>query len=214
MELCGGTHVVRTGDIGAFKIISESSLSTGVRRIEAITGQKFIDRMHFIDSIIKESKNLLKTNEDQILEKAISLINKNKELEKKLKEGYSVSSSFNLDELISKANTIHNIKVILHNIENYDGDLKELGDQFRTKFKDNGIMILSSVVDDKINIMCAITDNLTSVINASEISKQIGKKIDGGGGGKKHIATAGGKNIMKIDSLFKQINNFLLKYLN
>ena len=74
-------------------------------------------------------------------------------------------------------------------------------------------MILSSVVDDKINIMCAITDNLTSVINASEISKKIGKKLDGGGGGKKHIATAGGKNIIKIDNLFKQINDFLFKYL-
>ena len=62
--------------------------------------------------------------------------------------------------------------------------------------------------------MCAITDDLVSVINASEISKKIGKKIDGGGGGKKHIATAGGKNIMKIDDLFKQINNFLIKYLD
>ena len=102
---------------------------------------------------------------------------------------------------------------MLHNIENYDGDLKELGDQFRAKFKDSGIIVLSSVFDDKINIMCAITDNLTSVIDASEISKQIGKKIDGGGGGKKHIATAGGKNIMKIDNLFKQINDFLFKYL-
>jgi len=214
MELCGGTHVSRTGDIGAFKIISESSLSTGIRRIEAITGQKVIDRMHYIDSIIKESKSLLKTNEDQILEKAVSLINKNKELEKKVKESFTLSSSFNLDQLISKANTIHNIKVVLHNLENYDGDLKELGDQFRSKFKDNGIIILSSVVEDKINIMCAITDSLTSVINASEISKQIGKKIDGGGGGKKHIATAGGKNIMKIDELFKQINDFLVKYLN
>ena len=214
MELCGGTHVVRTGDIGAFKIISESSLSTGVRRIEAITGQKVIDRIHFIDSIIKQSKNLLKTNEDQILEKAISLINKNKELEKKIKEGFTLSSSFDLDKLISKANIIHGIKVVLHNIENYDGDLKELGDQFRAKFKDSAIIILSSVANDKINIMCAITDKLTSVIDASEISKQIGKKIDGGGGGKKHIATAGGKNIIKIDVLFKQINDFLFKYLN
>ena len=214
MELCGGTHVLRTGDIGAFKIVSESSLSTGVRRIEAITGQKVIDRIHYIDSIIKQSKNLLKTNENQILEKATSLINKNKELEKKIKEGFTLSSSFDLDKLISKANTIHDIKVVLHNIENYDGDLKELGDQFRVKFKDSAIIIISSVLDDKINIMCAITDNLTSVIDASEISKQIGKKIDGGGGGKKHIATAGGKNIIEIDDLFKQINDFLLKYLN
>ena len=98
-------------------------------------------------------------------------------------------------------------------LENYDGDLKELGDQFRSNFSDSGIMILSSIIEDKINIMCAITDNLTSDIDASEIAKEIGKKIDGGGGGKKHIATAGGKNIIKIDKLFKQINKLLLTYL-
>jgi alanyl-tRNA synthetase len=73
MELCGGTHVSRTGDIGILKIISEASLSTGVRRIEAITGQKVINRIHYIDSIIKESKNSLKANEDQIIEKTLCL---------------------------------------------------------------------------------------------------------------------------------------------
>ena len=70
------------------------------------------------------------------------------------------------------------------------------------------------MIDDKISIMCAITDNLISLIDASEISKEIGKKIDGGGGGKKHIATAGGKNIIEIDDLFKEINKFLSTYLN
>ena len=213
MELCGGTHVSRTGDIGVFKIISESSLSTGVRRIEGITGQKVINRIHYIDSIIKESKNSLKANEDQIIEKTLVLIDKNKELEKKVKRGFSSSSLFDLDSLISKASIINNIKVVLYNIENYDDDLKELGDQFRTKCIDNGIIILSSIIEDKINIMCAITDNLTSVIDASNIATEIGKKIDGGGGGKKHIATAGGKNIVKIDNLFKQIHKYLTENL-
>ena len=212
MELCGGTHVGRTGDIGIFKILSESSLSTGVRRIEAITGQKAIDRIHDIDFIIKESKKSLKVNEGQILEKTLFLINKNKELEKKIKEGF-VSSSFNLDDIISKSIEINNIQVVLYNIENYDGNLKELGDQFRENFSGSGLIILSSIIEDKINVMCAITDNLTSVIDASEIAKEIGKTIDGGGGGKKHIATAGGKNIIKIDKLFEQINKFLIKYL-
>ena len=173
-----------------------------------------------LEAKTKEAETMTKEAKEQrelaaaMTKKLDVVAKKNKQLEKKVKEGFTLSSSFNLDQLISKANTIHNIKVVLHNVENYNGDLKELGDQFRSKFKDNGIIILSSIVEDKINIMCAITDNLTSIINASEISKQIGKKIDGGGGGKKHIATAGGKNIMKIDDLFKQINDFLVKYLN
>ena len=212
MELCGGTHVSRTGDIGVFKIISESSLSTGVRRIEAVTGQKAIDRVHQIDAIIKKTKKSLKTNEDQIIEKTLSLINKNKELEKRIKKGFSSSNYFDLDSMISKSNSICDIKIVLSDVDDYD-DLKDLGDQFRNKCKDKGIIILSSVINDKINVMCAITDDLTTAFNASDIAKEIGKKIDGGGGGKKHIATAGGKNIIKIDDLFKQINKFLLTYL-
>ena len=211
IELCGGTHVSRTGDIGFFKIISESSLSTGVRRIEAITGQKAIDRIHYIDSIIKESKNSLKTNENQIIEKTLSLISKNKELEKKVKQGFN-SSVFDLDAIISKANIVNNIKIVLEEIKDCD-DLKQLGDQFREKCKVDGISVLCSIEGDKINVMCAITDNLTSIIDAGKIAKDIGKKIDGGGGGKKHIATAGGKNIIKIDALFKYINEYLISNL-
>ena len=101
----------------------------------------------------------------------------------------------------------------MYDLDNYDNDLKELGDQFRSKHKNNGIIILSSRQDDKINIMCAISDDLTSSIDASNIAKEIGKKIDGGGGGKKHIATAGGKNIINTDDLFKEVCEYLNTYL-
>ena len=212
-ELCGGTHVSRTGDIGIFKIISESSLSTGVRRIEAITGEAVLDWVHHISSIIKESKAKLKATEDQIIEKTVSLVEKNKELEKKIKQGTASTSSINLDDLISKASNINGIKVVLHDLDNYDNDLKELGDQFRAKHKNNGVIILSSKQDDKLNVMCAISDNLTSSLDASNIAKEIGKKIDGGGGGKKHIATAGGKDIIDIDDLFKEVYDYLNTYL-
>ena len=114
---------------------------------------------------------------------------------------------------MSKASNINGIKVILHDLDNYDNDLKELGDQFRAKHKNNGIFILSSKQDDKLNIMCAITDDLMSSIDASNIAKEIGAKIDGGGGGKRHIATAGGKNIVNIDDLFKQVCDYLNVYL-
>tara|TARA_B110000014_G_scaffold264275_1_gene264560 strand:+ start:2650 stop:5259 length:2610 start_codon:yes stop_codon:yes gene_type:complete len=212
-ELCGGTHVSRTGDIGVFKIISESSLSTGVRRIEAITGEAVLNRVHYIDSIIKESKTKLKATEDQIIEKTLSLIEKNKELEKKIKQGIVSTSLIDLDNLMSKASNINGIKVILHNLDDYNNDLKELGDQFRDKHKNNGILILSSKQDDKLNVMCAITDDLISSIDASNIAKEIGTKIDGGGGGKKHIATAGGKNIINTDDLFKEVCDYLNIYL-
>ena len=84
-ELCGGTHVDRTGDIGMFKIISESSLSAGIRRIEAATGQEVLNRIHELDFIVDESKSILRTTEDKIIEKTNSLVEKNKELEKENK---------------------------------------------------------------------------------------------------------------------------------
>ena len=209
MELCGGTHVLRTGDIGIFKIISESSLSTGIRRIEAITGQEVLNRIHFIDSIIQKSKISLKTTEDGIIEKTLSLINKNKELEKKMKQDFTSTSLIDLDRMISKAQNIKDVKIIFHNMDSYDGDLKQLGDQFRNKCKNNGIIVLSSIIEDKINIMCSITDNLTSFLDARDIAKKIGKKIDGGGGGKIHIATAGGKNNFKISEIFNYAESYI-----
>jgi len=201
MELCGGTHVSRTGDIGVFKIISEASLSTGVRRIEAITGQEVISKINYMDSIIKQSKASLKTTEDKIIEKTLSLINRNKELEKKIKKGVS-NSDIDLDDMLSKALILNDIKIVSYDTKNYSGDLKLLGDQFRTKCKNNGIIILSSTTEDKINIMCALTDDLISCLDARNIAKKIGEKINGGGGGKIYMATAGGKNTLKSSDIF------------
>ena len=209
MELCGGTHVSMTGDIGIFKIISESSLSTGVRRIEAITGQKVIDRINYMDSIIKKSKKSLKTTEDNIVDKTLSLISQNKQLEKKVKQGASSDSLINLNDMLSKADMIDNIKVIFYDMKNYEGDLKQLGDQFRSKCKNNGIIVLASINEDKINIMCSLTDDLTSFLDARDIAKKIGKKIDGGGGGKIYMATAGGKNIIKSSDVFEYTKNYI-----
>ena len=205
-ELCGGTHVSRTGDIGIFKIVHESSLSTGVRRIEAITGEEVLNKINDINSIVKESKIILKTTEDQIIQKTLSIINKNKELEKKIKEGVS---SINFDDIVSNAYDINNIKIVLHDMKNYDGDLKQLGDRFRNEFKSKGVIILSSTLDDKVNFMCAITDDITKKLNANNIVKKIGKKIDGGGGGKPHIATAGGKNNIEVSDVFDDINKYM-----
>jgi len=209
-ELCGGTHVSRTGDIGVFKIISESSLSTGVRRIEAITGQEVMNRIYYMNSIIEESKINLRTTEDQIIEKTLSLITKNKELEKKIKSGGN--SSVNFDNIISCSQNLNDVQVILYDMKDYDGDLKQLGDQFRNKFnKEKGILILSSISDVKINFMCAMTDAvLTDIdIDAITICKKLGNKINGGGGGKPHLATAGGKYTSKTPEIFDYIHNYL-----
>ena len=212
-ELCGGTHVSRTGDIGIFKIVSESSLSTGVRRIEAITGEEVLNRINYIDSIIEESKNNLKTTEDKIIEKTLSIISKNKELEKKIKDGNSSSVDFN--SIISQGQILNDTQIILYDMKSYDGDLKRLADQFRNQYKTKGILILSSSSNEKVNFVCAVTDSMIPTLNAVEICKELGIKINGGGGGKPHMATAGGKNTLKIsevfDYMYKYIESIIMK---
>ena len=208
MELCGGTHVSRTGDIGLFKIISESSLSSGIRRIEALTGQDALNRMIKIESTLNKSKSILKTTENELNDKILNLINTNKDLDKKIKSGIS-STNLNFDKLYQDSEKINKINIIFHDLKKFDGDLKQLGDSFRQKNISNSIFILSSHNKDKINIMCALSDDLVSSYNAGSIASAIGRFIDGGGGGKKHIATAGGKNIINTDTLFRKIFNYL-----
>ena len=212
MELCGGTHVSRTGDIGLFKIISESSLSSGVRRIEALTGQEALNRIINIEQILNQSKSILKTTENDLNDKVLNLINSNKNLEKKIKSGIS-NTNLNFSKLNEGSKKINQTSIIFHDIKDFNGDLKQIGDSFRQNSISNSIFILSSYVKDKINVMCALSDDLVSSYNAGDIAKAIGKLIDGGGGGKKHIATAGGKNIIKSDELFKKIFDHLKKEL-
>ena len=209
MELCGGTHVNRTGDIGMFKIISESSLSSGVRRIEAITGSAVLNRINEMNEIINFSKKILKTSENEINNVINNLITKNKELEKKLKKDKSSNTHIEFDDLMANAKLIKTIKVVVYDLGEYHDDLKDFGDQFRSKSYNKSILILSSTKEDKLNLMCAITDDLLKDFNAGYIAKNLGKIINGGGGGKKHIATAGGKILINKESLFKKILTYI-----
>ena len=205
-ELCGGTHVDRTGDIGMFKIISESSLSTGIRRIEAITGQEVLNRIQELDIIIDQTKLNLRTTEDRIVEKKNLLIAKNKDLEKKLKYGETNKVDFN--NILSNSTKIGETKVVLHDFESYEGDLKQFADKFRAEVKGAGILLLSSNSTNKVNYICSVTDKVISTLDAINICKKIGNKINGGGGGKPHLATAGGKNNNDTEKVF----DYILKY--
>ena len=206
-ELCGGTHVKRTGDIGILKIISESSLSTGIRRIEAITGQEVIKKYQEIDIIIEQAKNVLRTTEDKIIEKTNSLLSKNKDLEKKMK--HNISNKVDFSTILSNGKNIGDVKIVLHDLKDYSGDLKTFSDQFRNQIKNDGILILSSNSDNKVNYVCSVTDNIIHKIDAIKICKEIGNIINGGGGGKPHLATAGGKNNNDTVKVFEHIYKYV-----
>ena len=197
-ELCGGTHVMNTGDIGSFKIISESSLSSGVRRIVAVTGLAVYELIIKQQNLLNRIRNILNCSDDIILEKISDLLETNKNLKSISKHVQGVNLKEKISELISLANKIHSITFIIKKTD-YDGDLKEMGDEFLSTIHSKGLMLVGTVKNNKPMLMCAITSDLTSKIQAGKILSKISKIIEGGGGGKAHLATAGGRKVEMLD---------------
>ena len=204
MELCGGTHVDRTGDIGLFKIIEESSLSSGVRRIVALTGRQAVSEVQEKFSVINNIQSVLNIPPSEMVERISTLLTEKKLLQKKIIN----SSSFNIErEILKDVKIINDHQVLIKkiNVPNMD-DLKTVGDQVYAKLS-NGIAALFSDVGGKPMVVVIVGKNLTKTgFHAGTIAKNIGEYMDGGGGGKPHMATAGGKNVDSILDVIKQTN--------
>jgi len=205
LELCGGTHVNNTIEIGYFKIISESSIAAGVRRIEAITGRAL---SNYINSLIVKYKD---TN--HLLEEAN---NKIRQLEKDISANKLSTFYNNIDLWIKDAKVVNNIRIVAREVDAEDMDkLRLFGEYLRDKLGNNGIGLLATVFNGKAQLVCVVTDDLKAKYPANKIVSETAKFIGGGGGGKYHLATAGGKDISKINELIKNfpifINDFLQK---
>jgi len=207
-ELCGGKHVRRTGDIGAFKIISESSVAAGIRRIEAITGQAVIELSRQNEKLINELTNLLNTNIENLVQKTGEIIKRIKELEKKLEDKDRSDIKVELDKVWNeKVIKIGPVRVLIHELTNKNRDqLIEINDYLVTKSK----YVVSgslSVFNDK--PVAAITSSGSTVtdydFDANQIGEWIGNILEGGGGGNRRIATAGGKNKNKLPIVRQQL---------
>ncbi len=204
LEFCGGTHVHNSSEIGLFKIISEASIASGVRRIEAITGAG-------IEQYINQQLNQLKQADKKIYE----LIEVKKKLEKeisalKLKEKIS-----QLDSLLKISSDIDGIKIYKGkvNAENME-ELKSFGDELRSKIK-SGVGVLISIIEEKVAIVCVVSDDLVNEkkLNAGKIVGEIAKVAGGSGGGRAHMATAGGKDVTKIGEAVKRIEEIVKDFL-
>ena len=195
VELCGGTHVDATGQIGFFKIVSESAVAAGIRRIEAITAleaEKFVSDMY---DTIQQLKVILKSPKN-IIQSVEKLIENNKELQKKVEALEKENTKAIKQDLINKMQEWNGIKIISGKINASSVDvLKTLGFQLREEI-DNSVIILGAEIKGKGNLMISINKKLVDEkgLNAGQIIREAAKEIQGGGGGQPHIATAGGKN--------------------
>ena len=193
-ELCGGTHVNRTGDIGGIKIISESALASGIRRLVAISGDAIQTLMSKQERVISEIRKELKCSEDEISSRIQSLINDKKNLERETTNLRQSSMTGEIDKLVSGAENLGECRLVVQKVDD-PGDLRELGDQFRQAFKTKGAALIGTIQKGKPMVMCAVTDDLISQIQAGTVVKEMGGVMGGGGGGKPHLATAGGNDI-------------------
>lgn len=202
VELCGGTHVSQTGNIGVFKIISESSIAAGVRRIEAITGQAVLDLVDSKFSLLEELKEVLKQPKD-IIKSVQSLIDERSVLSKKV-EAFQVKEGASIKEnLKSNCSEVNGINVIIEKIKVGSADtLKQLSFQLKSEIP-NLFLVLAANIDEKPMISVTIDEKLckTRSLNAGNIVRELASEIKGGGGGQPFFATAGGKDLSGLDNV-------------
>lgn len=198
-ELCGGTHVRNSGEIGLFKIISEAGVAAGIRRIEAVTGINAIKYMEEKQRLLKEACNALKCNEKDVLKKISSQNAEIKEKEKEIAELKSKLTSGVEDDIINSAKEINGVKVVAYSVDGIDGNaLRDLGDKVRNKLS-SGVVVLFSNVAGKVNLIAMSTkDVLDKGVHCGKIIKEVASIVGGGGGGRPDMAQAGGKNPQNI----------------
>ncbi|MCK5236539.1 MAG: alanine--tRNA ligase, partial [Deltaproteobacteria bacterium] len=197
MELCGGTHLEHTGQIGMIKINSESSVASGVRRIEALTGEAAYNKISEEEQILRSSALILKSTTGELPDKINKLIQKQKELEKQLEKLKGGGGNLT-DEILAKCIEVDGIKVCAAVAEDMDTkNMRQLADTLRTKIG-SGIIVLGTDSGGKAQLLAAVTKDLTSKISAGEVVKELAPIVGGKGGGRADMAQAGGKDASKI----------------
>lgn len=199
VELCGGLHVVHTGEIGLFKIISEQGVSAGVRRIEALTGMGALRYVQQIDAQINHLANQFKAKRDEIIERVGQLTDKNRDLEKQLERLQQKLASHQAQTLLQNIENIHNQKVLIARTDGLDAKaLRALADDMKSKIHD-GVIVLASVFDGKINLTASVGKNLTHKVKAGNIIQDLCQKLNGKGGGKPDFAQGCAHDITNLD---------------
>lgn len=205
IEFCGGTHVSNTGEIGAFKILSESGVAAGVRRIEALTSKGLIRYYNELEHKMQEAAKMLKATPDSLIEKIGHLQTEAKELHSEVESLKSKLAKDAMGDVMEQAEDVKGMKVLAIRVDGVDmNGLRELGDQLKTKLGE-GIVVIASETDGKVSLMATVTDGAQKAgAHAGNLIKGIAALVGGGGGGRPNMAQAGGKNPAGIpDALAK-----------
>ena len=198
VELCGGTHVARTGDIGLFRITSESGISSGVRRIEAVTGFGALEWVEETEQTLREAAKLVKGSRESLVEKVQQTLDRNRQLEKDINALQAKLASSAGSDLASSAVDVAGLKVVASEMEGADRKaLMETADQLKNKLGE-GVVVLASVEDGKVTLVAGVTKSATGRIKAGDLMKHLAAQVDGKGGGRPDMAQGGGNDPSKL----------------
>ena len=199
VELCGGTHVARTGDIGLFKIISEGGVAAGVRRIEAVTGAAALAYLNQAEEQLREAAGLVKGSRDNLLDKLAGVLERNRQLEKELEQLKAKAASAAGDDLAGSATDVGGVRVLAARLDGLDGKaLLALVDQLKNKLG-SAVILLGGAQEDKVVLVAGVTQDLTTRFKAGELMKQAAAAVGGKGGGRPDMAQGGGTDVGALD---------------
>ena len=200
VELCGGIHANRTGDIGLLKIISEGGVASGVRRIEAVTGAAALAYLNAAEEQLKEAASLVKGSRDNLIDKLSAVLERNRLLEKQLEQLQAKAASAAGDDLSAQAQDVKGVKVLAVRLDGQDGKaLLALVDQLKNKLG-RAVILLGSVHEEKVVLVAGVTKDLTGQLKAGDLMKQAAAAVGGKGGGRPDMAQGGGTDAGALDA--------------
>jgi alanyl-tRNA synthetase len=204
-ELCGGTHVRRTGDIGLFKLRGESGVAAGVRRVDGFTGEGALEWIHQREQVLREIGEILKGPEEASVERLERLLTERKELERRLQEVQSKLAGSQSADLVSRARRVNGVAVLAARVDNVDDrGLREMADQLRGRLG-SAIVVLGTERGGKALLLAAVTKDLTARYPAGKMIQEIAPIVGGGGGGRPELAQAGGPDASRLDAALEKV---------
>ncbi len=209
IELCGGTHASRTGDIGIFRVVSEQGIASGVRRIEGVTGLRALERIEYLEDAQAETAALLRADPGNLLDKLRSLLDHNKKLEKDISQLSLKLASGAGSDMSDAVIEIQGIKVMVKDLDGADPKaLPDVLDQMKNKLQ-SGVVVLACVADGKVALIAGVTKDLTGRINAGTLINHVAIQVGGKGGGRPDMARAGGTEPQGVTAALASVRPYL-----
>ena len=211
-ELCGGTHVQRTGDIGLFKLVVESGIAAGVRRVEAVTGLGALAYVEREETVLRQICELLKTGADGALDRVQQLVVNGRSLEKEIEQIKGKLASAAGSDMAAGAVDVNGIKLLVKQLEGFNSKtLRDTVDQLKNKLG-SAVVVLASVDGDKVSLVAGVTQDLTDRIKAGDLVNSVAQQVGGKGGGRPDMAMAGGTDPSGLPAALASVSGFVTQF--